>query len=70
MRNDDNNCKCLFSSYNNALSDKTPTYFFLIIPRAKASHNIVNILYTFEGYIESIDLTEKMGKNPFFLQLL
>ena len=49
MRNDDNNCKCILRSYDNVLSGLTQTYFFLIIPRAKASHNILYFSYDFWG---------------------
>ena len=53
MRNDDNDCKCILSSYNNVLSDKTQKYFFLIIPGAKASYNILYFSYDFWGLYDS-----------------
>ena len=60
MRNDDNDCKCILSSYNNVISGLTQIYFFLIIPGVKASHNILYFSYDFWGLYKSIDLIENM----------
>ena len=60
MRNDDNDCKCILSSYNNVLTGLTQTYIFLTIPRAKASHNIWYFSYIFVDYINHKNLSENI----------
>ena len=47
MRNDDNDCKCILSSYKNLLSDKTSTYYFLFIPASESEPIILSIFIYF-----------------------